>query len=121
MKKKTFRIYDKTDGRMIYSSMPEEQGKREFYPIEFAIGFSHWKQEDLSEIMENVGLTDKSGKEIFEGDIVKSFDKIGEVCYHDLRATFIFHDAENYNERLCDKFPLEIIGNIFQNSELLPK
>ena len=82
------------------------------------------------------GLTDKNGKKIFEGDIVKAiqaeydedkeqqpivFEVIGEMIFEDgcfgLRAKhFVDFYAPMWQE---DNVELEIIGNIYDNPELL--
>jgi uncharacterized phage protein (TIGR01671 family) len=71
------------------------------------------------ELMQFTGLKDKNGKEIYEGDIVKTdYGKIGEVVFHINRVSYIIHDPDHFNEKLCDS-PIEVIGNIYENESLL--
>ena len=81
-------------------------------------------------LMQSTGLKDKIGKEIFEGDIVKY--KVGcntfteEVVYDknfagfgvkDADANIIFSVGELAED--IDLHSLEVIGNIYENPELL--
>jgi uncharacterized phage protein (TIGR01671 family) len=84
-------------------------------------------------LMQYAGLKDKNGVEIYEGDIVYAF--IGSYCYG--KGKVIFHNGIFWIEWIDDKEanmepvgcyakpfgkvrePLEVIGNIYQNPELL--
>lgn len=77
---------------------------------------------DSVELMQFTGLHDKNGKEIYEGDIVKSFFVDTDEAGNEIYKYYIIE--VKYDEVLCsykiDKFMnLEVIGNIYENKELL--
>ena len=70
------------------------------------------------------GLFDKNGKEIYEGDILKGFDITLEVWYSEEKACFIAEMKEPQNDMVdilsgYDTARMEIVGNIYDNPELI--
>src|SRR5690554_736873 len=78
------------------------------------------------ELMEFTGLKDKNGKEIYEGDIVRfhyktGVYKIGIVVWNDLFGSWDIDcsDFVSYKSLKQYKSVSEVIGNIYENPELL--
>lgn len=65
------------------------------------------------------GLHDKNGKEIYEGDIVTEGEYIGQVVFDEYYLGFFINFVDSEQEPLYDVPNLEIIGNIYENKELL--
>lgn len=81
------------------------------------------------------GIDDKNGKEIYEGDIVlldcyyyeePAFDGEFKVIYDDINGMWLLVDLENKDRgvafgeiRNYYKAEIEVIGNIYDNPELL--
>jgi uncharacterized phage protein (TIGR01671 family) len=76
------------------------------------------------ELMQYTGLRDKNGKEIYEGDIVKITGSkeidIGKVIYEYNGFIVDVMNMDRFYGRvpLLEKFT-EVIGNIYEDSELL--
>jgi uncharacterized phage protein (TIGR01671 family) len=91
-----------------------------------------WYLDDDS-IMQFVGLKDKHGKEVYEGDIVRAklaqnpgelVEEVTEVVdiHEGLLAPFYMRvnfEEDWWTDALVDGF--EVIGNIYEHPELVPK
>ena len=98
------------------------------------------KNKDEYVVMQYTGIKDKNGKEVYEGDIMGQCfddykDSICEVKYED--GMLILENIKNKYKRPCNindgfgwsklsnytgyKNGFEVIGNIYENKELLEK
>lgn len=123
-----YRAWDKTNkGIYLVDEIIWNNGK--FDSIWNAITF--YLRADEVELMQSTGLFDKNGKEIFEGDIITNGTAIVDVKSH---QTLGFYTVVNGEERFfgsntsikdfendVEEFSsvTEIIGNIYENMELL--
>lgn len=71
--------------------------------------------------MQYTGLTDKKGKEIYEGDICNGHsDGIGVIRWTDFDCGYDYVFTDGNNVGIWEvKSELEVIGNIYENPELL--
>lgn len=65
------------------------------------------------------GLTDKNGVKIFEGDIVKNSRDVGLLYYKEKNSAFTVKGWEYGYWLWHDKEDIEVIGNIYDNKDLL--
>lgn len=86
-------------------------------------------ENDTYDWMQFTGLHDKNGKEIYEGDIVRKDGWIYEIRWSKYGAGFDLatkndswpkqEDGYAYHSGLYDTEIIEVIGNIYENPELI--
>lgn len=120
-----FRIFSKTVKKFIYFDEPELSIDRENMGLLFRS--KHLYLGNYEELQQCTGLKDKNGNLIYEGDIINCFDcricsrsfplvEKGIITYK--KAQFIVNTK--FSEYLFEDIEdIEIIGNIYENKELL--
>lgn len=101
-----------------------------YHPIEIK-GFHRFRMSDF-ELMQYIGSKDKHGNEIHKGDIVKVLimggysdhytdrEHILPVVYNGLNASYEpFDRCRMWRDEELNLSAVEIIGNIYENPELL--
>lgn len=127
-----FRVWNKKIKKMYdVKSMSYIDGAIKRIEVQGDIGIAifdeYGKHIDNCILMQCTGLKDKCGKLIYEGDIIyKKGDKTwnkqkmySKVIFDDMYASF-----DISNENGCHRMPtnsnnIEVIGNIYENKELL--
>lgn len=139
-----FRAYDKEDEEMRYF---DDENYLYHYPFILRLeqvfkkdsnyddyeDFEYKDVTDKIELMQYTGLHDKNGKEIYEEDVVKITNKnskvipikplIAQIVWSEeyLAYILITTSVKDAFENLGDyiDYDIEVIGNVFENPELL--
>ena len=118
-------------------------GKNLLEPQDLTQNGKHWKWLGKKDVllMQYTGLKDKNGKEIYEGDIVKSVSELVKlrngkktgkyrteiyyIVYIEKEARFAIqkrgeekHEVFHLSQEILTEY-YEVIGNIYENPELL--
>lgn len=73
---------------------------------------------DSTHIMQYTGIKDENGKEIYEGDIMKTPAGIGLIKWD--KCFIVYWGKEDYTTLHDTPYKyIEVIGNIYENPELL--
>lgn len=116
MREIKFRVWEENIKQMFYNAGIVND---ELYLMLDGIGFDVVGDYREFKLMQFTGLKDKNGKEIYEGDIVRhaTDEGIYKVIFED--GGFYVKNLFEYDFQTINEYPLEVIGNIYENPELL--
>ena len=124
-----FRAWHNEDNYMITSERSIYSVLQHTLNVGVGSGFSDvdtTPKPDRYELMQFIGLTDKNGRRIFEGDIVKDSDTLFVVEFGESEfleysgwGWILKSNKSAFQISPADCKVIEVIGNIYDNPELL--
>ena len=115
-----FRVWDKRENKGMYT-------QNMLYDAQLHHFWQDFVDYPGYELMQYTGLSDKNGKEIYEGDIIIDTQKQKyEIIFDKNHARYDLKvcgenklSQTSYFTQIYEKKHIEVIGNIFEHAELL--
>lgn len=121
-----YRAYDGGSLNRMYQPDEVMVGNGDIWIIDEDSVAGEWIVNNDIHLMQSIGLLDKNGKEIFEGDIVDYKGRKAVIKWHGSYASFIYIFVDELQKRVAGWSPLylayfhfEVIGNKFETPEFL--
>lgn len=119
-----FRAYDGGSLNRMYQPDEVMVGNGDIWIIDEDSAAGEWIVNNDIHLMQSTGLKDKNGKEIFEGDVVKmSKDVYSELTYYEVArhygGAYRLESKQHGCELWLRHTDCEVVGNIYENKELL--
>ena len=119
-----FRVWDKEENKMHKVKTIEfsRRGARIIHLAEVNSNGKgdHKRWHSSVELMQSTGLKDKNGVEIYEGDIIENiYKEIGFIKNCNDALCFSRKERNFYLSGIGAGRPFKILGNIYENPELL--
>ncbi len=113
---------EQLDGMWVYGYLSDENYINTIEENEYGGKYTSESLVDSETICQYIGLIDKNGRKIFEGDIIKCGGNL-VVTWNDKFAGWcLTKEGWLYNHffgEACESKDCEVIGNIFDNPELM--
>ena len=119
-----YRAYDGGSLNRMYQPDEVMVGNGDIWIIDEDSVAGEWIVNNDIHLMQSTGLRDKNGKEIFEGDIVKmSKDVYSEPTYYEVvrhyGGAYRLESKQHGCELWLRHTDCEVVGNVYENKELL--
>ena len=111
MREIKFRAWDEINKEMVYETEPKS-----FFGY---VLFSYDILKKFETVMQFTGLNDETGKEIYEGDIVKTAYGHYAIEWNDDCCKWQFTNGMDINDGEMYGMTKLIIGNIYENKNLI--
>jgi uncharacterized phage protein (TIGR01671 family) len=118
MREIKFRVWDEKK-KVMLSQIGSWYFNDEYDEVAFHMNRVTFSDHKYLKLMQYTGLKDRNGKEIYEGDIIRSYNEYGDIFatlsvvkWNEQQARFEGIDTDLLHLE-------EVIGNIYQDSHLL--
>jgi hypothetical protein len=119
MKEIKLKVWDKVKKRM-FKPLAITFDIQSQNPFAVSIPGRSWEPIHKFEILQNTGLTDKNGVEVYQGDLFEIESNLFKVIWNDSMGCFSLQGIKSSSTQMITKvLQEEIRGNIYQNSDLL--